>query len=152
MLFRSVRGVGLIDGRRRVIVQDEISLRPARASTTSADVAWAMHTQADVQVDLASGGRVAFLIRGRRGVEATILSPENSWFAVEVVAAPAPQRRIEGVRKLTVQLPPSISGGTGSSDNFVRIVVVFTPEVSENAPSLMPPVLPLEAWVGAGTD
>ena len=149
---RVVRGVGLIDGRRRVIVQDEISLRPARASTTSADVAWAMHTQADVQVDLASGGRVAFLIRGRRRVEATILSPENSWFAVEVVAAPAPQRRIEGVRKLTVQLPPSISGGTGSSDNFVRIVVVFTPEVSENAPSLMPPVLPLEAWVGAGTD
>ena len=130
---RAMRGIGLIDGRRRVIVQDELSLRPGT------DIAWAMHTQADVQVDLAAGGRVAVLTRGNARLEAQILDPAPAWFAVEVVAAPAPQRRIDGVRKLTVQMPPT------SGD--VRITVVFTPDVSENAPKAMPPVIPLDAWV-----
>lgn len=130
---RVVRGIGLIDGRRRVIVQDELALRPG------SDIAWAMHTQADVQVDLATGGRVANLTRGNARLEARILDPATAWFAVEVVAAPAPQRRIEGVRKLTIQMPP-IQGD-------IRITVVFTPEVTENAPTTMPPVIPLDAWV-----
>ena len=130
---RAVRGIGLIDGRRRVIVQDELSLR------SGTDIAWAMHTQADVQVDLATGGRVAILTRGNARLEAQILDPTPAWFAVEVVAAPAPQRRIEGVRKLTVQMPPT------SGD--VRITVVFTPEHSENVPRALPQVIPLDAWV-----
>jgi hypothetical protein len=127
------RGIGLIDGRRRVIVQDELSLRQGT------DVTWGMHTQADVQVDFASGGRVATLTRGNARLEARILDPVTAWFAVEVVAAPAPQRRIEGVRKLSIQMPPSQSD--------LRITVVYTPEVLENAPTTMPPVIPLDAWV-----
>ena len=130
--IRVMRGIGLIDGRRRVIIQDELSLRP------ETDVAWAMHTQADVQVDFATGGRVATLTRGNGRLEARILEPATAWFAVEVVAAPAPQRRIEGVRKLTVQLPPT--------QGDVRIVVVCTPESTENTSTVMPPVIPLDAW------
>lgn len=135
--MRAMRGIGLIDGRRRAIVQDELSLRPGT------DVAWAMHTQADVQVDLASGGRIATLSRGNSRLEARILEPATAWFAVEVVAAPAPQRRIEGVRKLTVQLPPT--------QGDVRITVVCTPEVTANAPTTMPPVIPLDAWAATST-
>jgi hypothetical protein len=132
---RALRGIGLIDGRRRVIVQDELSLRPG------ADVAWAAHTQANVQIDLATGGRVATLALGIRRVEARILDPVTAWFAVEVVAAPAPQRRIEGVRKLTLQMPPS--------QGEVRIVVVFTPLATENKPTAWPVVIPLDAWAGS---
>lgn len=129
---RARRGIGLVDGRRRVIVQDEVTVRPGT------DVAWAMHTQAEVRLDLAAGARIAILAHGTAQLEARIIAPDSAWFAVEVVAAPAPQRRIDGVRKLTVQLPPA----TGD----VRIAVILTPVVPDTALPTIPPMVPLDEW------
>jgi hypothetical protein len=133
------RGVALQDGRSRVLIQDEISHRG------DVDIVWAMHTQADVQFDYASGARVATLARGNAVMEARIISPADAWFAIEVVAAPSPQKRIDGVRKLTVQIP--------QAPPETRIAVLLTPLNEITIPLAIPELLPLDYWgLAAGVD
>jgi hypothetical protein len=133
------RGVALQDGRSRVLIQDEISHRG------DVDIVWAMHTQADVQFDYASGARVATLTRGNAVMEARIISPADAWFAIEVVAAPSPQKRIDGVRKLTVQIP--------QAPPETRIAVLLTPLNEITIPLAIPELLPLDYWgLAAGVD
>ena len=126
------RGVALQDGRSRVLIQDEVSHRG------DVDIVWAMHTQADVQLDYASGARIATLTRGNAVMEARILSPADAWFAIEVVAAPSPQKRIDGIRKLTVQIP--------QAPPETRIAVLLTPLNEIIIPSAVPELLPLDYW------
>ena len=137
--IRVRRGVALQDGRSRVLIQDEISHRG------DVDIVWAMHTQADVQFDYASGARVATLTRGNAVMEARIISPADAWFAIEVVAAPSPQKRIDGVRKLTVQIP--------QAPPDTRIAVLLTPLNEITIPLAIPELLPLDYWgLAAGVD
>jgi len=118
------RGVMLRDARSRVLVQDEIEAR------TAADVAWAMHTKAQISLQ----GDYATLTLGGAMLIARILAPTGAAFTVEEVAVPPPQNPITGVRKLLVRVPASAS---------TTITVLFTPGSTEGDP---PTVFPLGTW------
>jgi hypothetical protein len=119
------RGVSLID--QRVLVQDEI------AAPQPVDVAWAVHTNSEVEID--DGGTVAVLKQGGERLHVTLLSPAGATFATRPVAPPAPQRQREGMTKLIARPVEKITDG--------RIVVLF----SRDKPSELPAVVPLDAWV-----
>jgi len=126
------RGVGLVNGRRSVLIQDEIE------TAGVVDIVWSMHTRASVQVS----GRRATLTEGAVHLLAEILEPEDAEFTVASAKAPAPQNPNKGVRKLLIRLP-SVTGR-------VRVVVLLKPYVS--GPSDFRPVVrPLSAWKGSGT-
>jgi hypothetical protein len=120
------RGVALTDGRRRVVVQDEIELeRPT-------DVVWTMHTIAKIRVD----GREAWLTHGGEELRARVVSPEGAVFTVEEVVLEKPQRPATGMRRLMVRLP-EVSGAA-------RLVVELTPG---SVASTHAPVRPLDDWM-----
>jgi hypothetical protein len=61
------------------------------------------------------------------------------------VAAPSPQKRIDGVRKLTVQIP--------QAPPETRIAVLLTPLNEITIPLAIPELLPLDYWgLAAGVD
>jgi hypothetical protein len=80
------RGVALLPGRARVLVQDE--LRPAAGAAAGALVgaAWRLFTRASVRVE--AGGRAAVLALGGEALRATLLEPAGAAWAVGG-AAPA---------------------------------------------------------------
>jgi hypothetical protein len=134
------RGVALIDGRSRFLVEDEI--RAKRPST----VWWFMHTEAEVAVG--TRGNTAILTRDGKRLEARILSPAGARFTV-MSARPLPtspdrkeQNRNAGIRKLAVKLE-------GVTD--ARIAVLLTPLAvggagAGAAAAPLPAVRPLAEW------
>ena len=128
------RGIAVIDGRSRVLVQDELeAARPV-------EVGWALHTRADVAV----GGRgdQATFTQGGARLEARLLSPAGARFAVEPVTIPPPQRPAPGVHKLTVRLPDKTTS--------TRLAVLFAPVTSTTASLGLPKITPLDQWASAG--
>lgn len=103
------RGMALLDGRTRVLVQDELE------TVQPVDVLWAMHTRAEVAAD----GNRAVLTQGGATLEAWLLTPPGARFTVEPVTIPAPQRPSSGVRKLLVRLPDKVTA--------TQIAVLLTP-------------------------
>jgi len=90
------RGMAMVEGRRAVLVQDELDLK------TPTEPAWGMTTDADVEI---KESRTAVLkLRGRE-LTARLLSPQNGAFTVESAEQEPPQRRNEGVKRLMVRLP-----------------------------------------------
>ncbi len=123
------RGVALVQNRRALLVQDEFEFDEPR------DLSWGMMTDAAIRVD--EGGR-ATLTRKGRVLEARIVSPEDAGFTVESAERDPPERRNEGVRRLTLTL----AGAKGS----VRIAVLLAP-VHDGKVVVEPPVVtPLEEW------
>lgn len=123
---RARRGVALTDGRRQVVVQDELELkRPV-------EVIWNMHTLAQVRVD----GRDAVLTLGGEELRARVVSPEGATFTVEEVDLPKPQRPTPGLRRLRVRLP--------AASGDVRLVVVLRPGAADIAAL---PVRALDDWM-----
>jgi hypothetical protein len=119
------RGVALFDGRRRVLIQDEI------AADSPVVPVWAMHTRAGVQ---AAGNR-ATLSQGGTTLAARILAPAGATFGVERVDLPKPQKPTDGVSKLVVHLP--------EPRTTTRIVVVFAPGAADAGTAN---AVPLDDW------
>ncbi len=130
------RGVGLFD-RDRVVVRDELDLG------VGADVEWAMHTRADV--DIAPDGRTATLTQGGVVLEAHLDATTTGTFsivdAVPAATSPNPdgQTPNTGVRKLVVRLT-----GAGAT----AIAVTFT---DPGDPIGAEATTPLGAWTVPGT-
>jgi len=122
------RGIAL-EGRRRVIVQDEI-----RASKP-VEALWGMVTVAAVTPD----GPTAELRIGKQAVTAQILSPAGAKFDVVSTQPPEPEAQNKGTRKLVVRLPEKVTE--------LRLVVALTPhKAGEAAPALAWKDRPLARW------
>jgi hypothetical protein len=119
------RGIALVDGRSRVLVQDEIeAARPVEA-------VWAMHTGAEVAVN----GERAMLTSNGQSLEARLLAPAGARFEVAPVHIPPPQRPAPGVKKLVVRLPEKVTS--------TRIAVLLAPGAVRGSE---PKLVPLDAW------
>lgn len=94
------RGVKLVDGRERFVVQDEI------AAPEPVDVWWFMHTEAEID----AGNGSAALEQDGEALTAAIASPADATFramdAEPLPTSPQPDAEapVEGVRKLAVRL------------------------------------------------
>ena len=110
------RGVYLADGRKRAIVQDEVTAPRAVTSW------WFAHTKADVAVS--ADGRSATLSLNGKKVVARVSSPSGAVFAqmdaVPLPTSPNPagQSANAGYRKLAIKIPASTS---------YRLTVEFMP-------------------------
>lgn len=129
------RGVALIDGRSRVVVQDEVE------ASEPADAWWFMHTSADVEI--AADGRSAILTRDGRSLLARIAAgPDDAVFSV-MAAEPLPTspnpdgQAANGQSKLTVRVTDATS---------LRLSIVFDPIVDGVATPDLPEVVALADW------
>ncbi|ACQ81633.1 Heparinase II/III family protein [Beutenbergia cavernae DSM 12333] len=100
------RGIAMVDGRSRVVVQDELT------ATSPVEPWWFMHTGADVTVD--ADGHGATLTRDGRTMRASLLdAPPGARFsvmdAVPLPTSPNPdgQTSNDGVRKLLITSDPT---------------------------------------------
>lgn len=134
---RSVRrGIALLNGRRQVLVQDEIRARaPSQAW-------WFMHTEAEVEIG--PDGSTATLTRDGKRLWARVLAPAGARFTVmdarplPGTANPEGQNPNQGIRKLAVRLD-------GVTD--ARIAVLLAPlPAGEAVPTDLPAVRPLSTW------
>ncbi|MGJ8655271.1 MAG: heparinase II/III domain-containing protein [Akkermansiaceae bacterium] len=90
------RGVALVEGRRAVVVQDEIDiLRPS-------ELLWGMTTDATIVLEKADTARLS--LKGKQLI-AKILSPAGAQFEVESAEQQPPQKRNKGVSRLVIRLP-----------------------------------------------
>jgi hypothetical protein len=123
------RGLAAIEGRRAVLVQDEIGLK------TPCEVAWGVTT--DAQIDVEEGSRAVLSLKGRK-VVARLLSPKDARFTVESAEQEPPQEKNAGVRRLMVRLPQA------SGD--VRISVLFSPMWKDGKTVDVTEIKPLASW------
>ena len=123
------RGVVVIEGRRAVLVQDEISLK------TPCELAWGMTT--DAQIDIEEGSRAVLKLKGQKLV-ARLLSPTDARFTVESAEQQPPQKRNEGVRRLMMRLPQA------SGD--VRVAVLLAPVWKDGKTVDNTEIKPLANW------
>lgn len=113
------RGARLVNSRRQVLLQDEITL-----ASSTATVQWRMHTNASIALD----GSTATLERDGKTLKATILSPAGATFGKEdakradnspIPAPPSPDQENPQISVLVVNL-------TGGSP--VNLQVLFSPQ------------------------
>lgn len=92
------RGVAMVDGRRAVVIQDELSL------PETGDIKWSMITRAEISIQQPGD---ALLSIGKKKMSAKILSPLNAAFSVESIEQDPPQASNEGFQKLAVNFDDS---------------------------------------------
>lgn len=129
------RGVAMIDGRSRFIVQDELS------ATEPVEAWWFMHTNA--QIDVADDGQTAILeLNGRTMLASLLDAPAGAEFsvmdAVPLPTSPNPsgQTANAGVRKLVVTSDPTAQ---------MRLSVLLEP-LPTGTPQPRPAVVDLVEW------
>lgn len=122
---RAMRGMAIVDERRRILLQDEVETK------APAKIVWAMHTRANIALN----GSVALLSQGGRTLEARILSPGGARFESREVNLPPPQNSTKGIRKLLVVLP----GATRT-----QLSILFSPGTPRE--STFASDIPLEKW------
>jgi len=137
------RGIALVNGRRDVVVQDEIR------AATPATVWWFAHMKlTPSQVQIAADGRSAILTQnGQRLYAGIVAGPDGATFSLQA-AAPLPtspnptgQNANTGIMKLAVRM-------TGVTE--ARLAIVFAPlATGQTAPTSLPMVTPLAAWAAA---
>ncbi|KAJ6591591.1 chondroitin AC/alginate lyase [Mycena vulgaris] len=126
------RGIRLLNGRKQVLLQDEI--------TASASVMWRMHTNATVAIS----GTSATLTLDGKTMEVSILdAPDGATFtqsaAVRLstdVTPPDPDQENPGVTVLLISLP----AGTYS------LQVLFNPQWDDGTSFVTPPSVELDNW------
>ncbi|KAG8951379.1 hypothetical protein FRC04_006150 [Tulasnella sp. 424] len=130
------RGIRLLNGRRQVLLQDDISC--------SQGIEWRMHTTASVQVN----GAVAYLTQNGQTMEVQIINPPNGACfktedAVRLSSDPSlPPGTIDppnsGVTVLSIVLP------AGS----YNLQVLFTPQWSDLSADhyVTPPFVAIDGW------
>lgn len=126
---KAQRGVALLDGKTRLLVEDELE------ASKGVGVVWTMHTKATVAV----AGNKATLTQGGKTLTVSVLAPTTgATLSVADVNLAAPQNPTTGVRKLQIKL-------TGTTST--RIAVLFVPE---GAKTDAPVVKSLATWATAG--
>jgi hypothetical protein len=125
----AVRGVTMIEGRRAVLVQDELEMKKP------CDVVWGLTT--DAEIDVKQGTIAVLRLKGRE-LTARLLNPKNAAFTVESAEQQPPQAKNTGVRRLLVKLPQV--GGD------VSIAVLFSPTWSDGKVVEAAEVKPLAKW------
>jgi hypothetical protein len=125
----AVRGIALIEGRRAVLVQDELEMKKP------GDVAWGMTT--DAQIDIKQGTIAVLRLKGKE-LTARLLGPQNAVFTVESAEQQPPQEKNAGVRRLMVKLPQA-SGAIG-------VAVLLSPAWSDAKAIEMTEIKPLTSW------
>jgi len=123
------RGVAAIEGRRAVLVQDELNIK------TPCEIAWGVTT--DAQIDVEEGSRAVLSLKGRK-VVARLLSPKDARFTVESAEQQPPQEKNAGVKRLMVRLPQA------SGD--VRVAVLFSPVWKDGKTVDVAEIKPLASW------
>lgn len=128
--------MALLDGRRRVLIQDEVHAERA------VDLWWFLHTRAEIEVG--ADGRSAVLRQGGRRLWAGILGNGHARFTVmdarPLYNSPDPpgQDHNEGVRKLTVHWEVAV--------NPVLAVLLAPLAEGQLEPGALPKVRPLAEW------
>jgi len=129
------RGVRLLNARRQVLIQDEV--------TSQSSIQWRMHTNATVNIS--SGGTSAALTLADQTMNVSILSPSTATFSKSDAVRfstdptpPAPDPDNPGVTVLIISLP----AGTYS------IQVLFNPQWNGMSSSdfVTPPSVALSDW------
>ncbi len=123
------RGIALVEGRRAVLIQDEVT------ADAPVEVVSAFHTRAEVTAD----GAMAHLTLNGKRLNARILEPEGATFAVESTKPPAPQNPNDGVRKLVTRLPDKVKEA--------RIAVLLSPVWPDGGDVKTMPIRPLGEWI-----
>ncbi|TDL28190.1 hypothetical protein BD410DRAFT_739730 [Rickenella mellea] len=125
------RGVRMINGRKQVLIQDDI--------TTTSALQWRMHTNATVSIN----GATATLTIGSDTMQVQILSPSGATFgqgpAQRDAADPTPPEADQpnpGVTVLTIDL---------AAGNY-NLEVLFNPQWSGFSSFKTPPSVPLSGW------
>lgn len=129
------RGIAAVDGRSRVVVQDEV------AGRTPVRWHWFMHTNAEITI--ADDGRTALLtLKGKQLWARLLDGPAGARFSA-ADAAPLPtspnpsgQNPNDGIRKLVV---------TGDPARHFRLAVLLEP-LPTGQPVEPPAVIPLAGW------
>ncbi|MGV8075256.1 MAG: heparinase II/III family protein, partial [Syntrophobacteraceae bacterium] len=132
---KALRGVALLK-QQQVLVQDEIQ------SDSPADLWWAMHTKAEVQIS--GDKRSAVLTQGSSRLVARIIAPSEASFASlsaqPSATSPHPlnQATNSGITKLSIHMVHVQNS---------RLVVLLEPLYSEQTDPLPPPpISPLADW------
>lgn len=130
-----VRGFQLFDGRRQLLIQDEIKPRG------TLDLWTFIHTKAEVKVE--DGGRSALLTYKGRSLRATLVSGPGSFRAMDArplwTSSQSAQTANDKISKLSVQT-------TVSSDT--TFAVQLTPLPDTKAAVARPTVTPIASWSG----
>ncbi|KAJ6509377.1 chondroitin AC/alginate lyase [Mycena vitilis] len=126
------RGVRLLNGRKQVLVQDEL--------TATAPVMWRMHTNATVTTNGAS----ATLALDGKTMQVSILNPptgavfttsDAKRFDTDVTP-PAPDQENPGVTVLIISLPAG----------EYNLQVLFNPQWNDGTTFVTPPSVALDSW------
>ena len=123
------RGIKLIDGRRAVLVQDELDIKRPCA------VAWGMTTDAQISIEQ---GTVATLRLKGKELTARLLSPQTGRFTVESAEQEPPQKKNTGVRRLMVRMPRAAGQ--------MCIAVLFSPAWEDGKAVDGTEIKPLSRW------
>jgi hypothetical protein len=123
------RGVAMVESRRAVLVQDELSVK------TPCEVAWGMTT--DAQIDVEEGTLAVLKLNGKSLV-VRLLSPKDGRFTVESAEQEPPQERNAGVRRLMMRLP--------QASGEVRVSILFSPAWKDGKAVDLAELKPLAGW------
>ncbi|MCI9625502.1 MAG: hypothetical protein HFI90_01845 [Clostridia bacterium] len=128
------RGVGLVNNRGTVLVQDEIK------TMSPSEIYSFFHTTADIEI---ANSKTAFLKINNKKMRVDLLSKDGSFEAMDAAPLPTskqpdyPQMDNSGTRKLAVHLLNAVNP---------TISVMFTPVVEGQPEGQLPTVLPLSNW------
>lgn len=131
--LRLWRGIALVEGRRALLLQDELSAKQA------CDASWRVHTLAQIAV---SDAQATLTLNGK-SCTVRILEPAGAVFVAEEVqlslleGSKEQPRPTKGERRLRIQLPSKVAE--------TRIAVLFTPGDGPRST----PIRPLHDWVKA---
>lgn len=128
------RGWRLFDHRRRVIVQDEITIKEP------GDLWWFAHTSA--KITISADGRSATLTLAGQRLLARVLTPDATFLELSARPLwtspdPSGQATNQGLRKLTVRLPETAAA---------TLAIEFVPLIPGAALPSPAPVTELAAW------
>ena len=131
------RGLKLDNSRRRVVLQDEISLQSG-----THDLWWFMHTQSEITI--AEDGKSAILIKGGQQLYVGLECSDESAVFAAMDAVPLPgsstqegQNTNSGTRKLALNLP--------KAKGDVTITVTFLPYIP-GTPIENAQMVPMSEW------
>ncbi|WP_158606881.1 DUF7594 domain-containing protein [Paenibacillus ginsengarvi] len=134
---KAERGVKLLDNRRMMLVQDEVT------AIASSEYWWFMHTSTEVD-EISPDGSTAILTKNGKRLWARILSPSQAKFsvmdAVPLPTSPNPagQNPTTGIRKLAIHI---------EDVQNLRLAVLLVPlREGEAPPASLPAVEPLALW------
>ncbi len=124
----ALRGIQLLDNRRRVLVQDDFLI------DAPCEILWGMTTGAEIA---AEGARAVLTQKDKRLI-ARIVSPPGAAFAAESAEQSPPQEPNKGVRRLVIRLKDQ-RGET-------RVAVLLCPVWPEGAIETLPKLKPVAQW------